>query len=524
MKPPPFLLAAIFLGALAGAAPPAPAETPIDRPARPAPPGPHLRKTEAAELLKRSFARRQPIVGTYYFYWYDRESGQHFVDPDGSDALTDHPEKEEGYSFRSSAWHRRELLDMIDAGLDYVLPVYWGYPGAYDEWSFNGIPPLIEASERLRVEGKAPPRIGLFYDTSTLRHNRRGFHADLTTLEGKEWLYVSARDFYSMVPPALWAAVEGRPIVWLYSASFVRRQDPAALDYLRAEFQKDFGVEPFIVKESSWRGRADAVYAWGAAINPNAIDIAALGPGYDHSAVPGRKPLVRGREGGAFYRRAWELMLSRHPASRPAIAVVETWNEFHEATEIAPTREYGRLYVELTRKHADLWRAGARVERSGPYAKAAEVRVVLGAENVSRGLVQRDYEDGKTAPAEAAGKSGRKNAGGDAGRYIYFEVDDSFFFADASSLEIEVEVFDAAAGRVVLEYDSTDAGAPHGGAFKALTLISLEGTGSWKRAKAVLEDAAFGGRANSNDFRLSVAGKELTVREVVLRRGSAVKR
>jgi hypothetical protein len=326
---------------------------------RPEPPGQFARPVDRAMLAKTAFGRTQPIVGTYYFYWYDVNTGEHFVNSDRSDALTDHPVDANDYSYRSANWHQRELDDMLVAGLDFLLPVYWGYPGDYDGWSFVGLRTLVEACRRLEKAGRKPPRIGMFYDTSTLQHNRAGFHADLATPEGREWLYLSVRDFYSLIPPDLWATIEGRPLVWLYSAAFAKRQDPAALDELRSAFERDFGCQPFIVKEVSWQGQADASYAWGAALEPKLHGVLAVGPGYDHRAVPGRTPLVRAREGGDFYRRSWEWGLRQDPAARPSIAIVETWNEFHEGTEIAPTKEYGRAYLELTRHFADRWRAAS---------------------------------------------------------------------------------------------------------------------------------------------------------------------
>lgn len=326
---------------------------------RPGPPGPFAKPVDKSVLAKTAFGPRQPIVGTYYFYWYDVKTGEHFVDGDGTDALTDHPADSTDYSFRLPAWHEREMADMLEAGLDFLLPVYWGYPGDYESWSFVGLRALVDACRRMEQAGRRPPRIGMFYDTSTLQHNGRGFHADLATPEGREWLYLSVRDFYSLIPPDLWATIEGRPLVWLYSAAFAKRQDPQALDVLRTEFERDFGCQPFVVKEVSWQGQADASYAWGAALKPNQHGVLAVGPGYDHSAVPGRTPLVRDREGGAFYRRSWEWGLSQDSASRPTIAIVETWNELHEGTEIAPTKEYGRTYLELTRQYADRWHGSA---------------------------------------------------------------------------------------------------------------------------------------------------------------------
>ena len=136
-------------------------------------------------------------------------------------------------------------------------------------WSFAGLPPLVKAAEELIQEGKRPPAIGLFYDTSTLANNSWGVHVDLTTEYGKQWFYASIRDFFSMIPPRLWALVDGRPVVVLYSASFARAHDQGCIDYVKAEFRRQFGgMVPYIIREASWKVKSDNVYAWGGAIHP----------------------------------------------------------------------------------------------------------------------------------------------------------------------------------------------------------------------------------------------------------------
>ena len=488
-------------------------------PKRLRPPGPHVRPVARSELRSTAFGVAEPIVGTYYFYWYDIETTEHFVDHDGTDALTRHPATTEGYSYRKASWHRRELEDVAAAGLDFVLPVYWGWPGGYRGWSFVGLPPLVEAARAMARDGKKPPRIGCFYDTSTLRHNGKRYHADLSTVEGKEWLYTTARDFFALIPPDLWATIDGRPLLWLYSAAFAKVQDPKALDWLRREFQHDFGVEPFIVKEISWQGRADATYAWGAALKPTVYGIAAVGPGYDHAAVPGRTPLVREREGGAFYRRSWEWILARPLTMRPRIAIVETWNEWHEGTDIAPSTESGRQYVDLTREYADLWHRGTVVRPSGGYGSHREVSITLGAQNKSKGITQNDEPDGKTRVVVVHGESGRETAATKhGGRYIYFDVDDAFYWANGEAVEIEVTFLDAGKGDVVVEYDSLDRTAFLDGAFKAPPPLKRRGTGAWITGRIRVEDAAFTGRANRNDLRIIDRDGSLKVRRVAVRK------
>jgi hypothetical protein len=329
-----------------------------EQPPIPPAPGPYIRPDAAS--FGRSFAKDQRIVGTYYFYWYDADSKAHVIDHDGSDALTTHPPTLEGFSYRSVAWHRTQLLDMIDAGIDFVLPVFWGAPSEQDRqaslhWSYAGLPPLVEAHAELVSEGKDPPRIGLFYDTSTLRHNAWQLHIDLTTDYGRQWFYATIRDFFSMIPPEDWAMIDGHPIVLLYSAAFAKAHDQEVIDYTRTAFARDFsGKTPYIAPEVSWNVRADNKVAWGGALGLKNPGIASLGPGYDHSAVPGRSPLVVPRREGKFYEELW-LRLLQQPST---IVMVETWNEFHEGTDVCESKEYGRQYIELTRRYSDLFRKG----------------------------------------------------------------------------------------------------------------------------------------------------------------------
>jgi hypothetical protein len=96
----------------------------------------------------------------------------------------------------------------------------------------------------------------------------------------------------------------------------------------------------------SWHVKADSVVAWGGALGlKNPGGVASLGPGYDHSAVPGRTPLVVDRRGGAFYEEQWLKFLRRSAH----FVMVETWNEWHEGTDVAESKEFGRRYLELTR-------------------------------------------------------------------------------------------------------------------------------------------------------------------------------
>jgi len=311
-----------------------------------------------------SFTSADYIVSTYYFYWYDIHTGYHITNGNGSDALTDHPDystpyplgpggyparppaiynKRPPFSYREPAWHVREIGRMVGAKIDVMLPVYWGVPGVED-WSNEGLRTLEKAMDTLEAQKRRYPAVGMFYDTTTLNG------VDLSTPAGKNQFYGTIRDFYSLIPPKRWARINGRAIVWLYYSGWPSRVDPAALSEASDRFASQFGgVRLFFVGDEGWRNAGatiDMTYSWGAAVNgPILKDVAAIGPGYNDSAVIYRpQPLIRPREDGAFYHDSWE---AAHSSGRRLIAL-ETWNEYHEGTEISPSFEYGWYYWYVT--------------------------------------------------------------------------------------------------------------------------------------------------------------------------------
>ena len=362
-----------------------------------------MQKLKAGDK-RPSFNSGEPLIATTYFYWYDNATKEHIVNSDGSDALTDHPPKLEGMSYRNVDWHAAELADMIEAGIDVALPVYWGTPGQNrsKKFSMAGLPKLVAARERLLAQGKTPPLLGMFYDTSTLQWNEKGYHVDLTTAPEQRWFYGTIRVFFSLIPPRHRASIDGRPLLFLYTRGFAKNVDEKLFPAVRKMFEGSFGTDLYIVKMQNWPGEADSSYQWGGAITPQLLDTAAIGPGYDHSAVPGRAPLVRKRKGGDFYRFAWEKLLSMPPQNRAWLLHIETWNELHEGTEICHTSEYGRKYIELTRRYAEMFHDGRRIAR--PFRPLSARDKIWATPGESVGLDVVDPTDGADLRIRSIGK------------------------------------------------------------------------------------------------------------------------
>jgi hypothetical protein len=321
-----------------------------------------------------SFPAKAKLVVTYYFYWHDltdparRERSKQF--------FAELPTRAATYSYASAETHRAEFEDMQAAGIDVALPVYWGEPGhpgrdfnptAPHHWSTEGIPPMVAALDAMAKAGH-PFKLGMFYDTTILAN------ADLTTAAGKEYFYINVRDFYSRVPPRYWAAVGGKPIVWLYDTQWVSKFDQSSLDYLSDRFAKDFGgMRPFISREWQWyqsKGvepqtvlKSDGLYSWGAAPSgfnsDNRFTVAEVGPGFSNTRYCKGGLAANcfdvNRENGAFYERQLREAVR---SGRPILAV-ETWNEFSEGSDIADTVQFGRSYINLTKRYADQFHRGS---------------------------------------------------------------------------------------------------------------------------------------------------------------------
>lgn len=436
-------------------------------------------------------------LAAYYFYWYDVYTGLHFIDPDGTDALTDHPPDRDlaTFSYTEVSWHRGQLLDLMAAGVDVVLPVYWG-DAANLYWSQNGLRNLVAAEQALIGEGRTPPGIGMSYDTTALQYQNGNAPADLTTPAGKALFYGMIADFFGLVPSSLWATVGGRPIIVLYVSQYASAYDQSTFDYAVEHFRADFGTTPYIIRESSWRNvTTDGVYTWGVALNGAGVwgGVGSLGPGYDETAVYGRpNPRVRARECGEFYKDGWEAMLS----ADPSFVLLETWNEFHEGTDVAASREYGSAYIALTAENAARWKSLG----GGP---AAFVWFDPGEHPLRRGLQPAlSAGDGVWAASIVGGHGALHpvNTSSPPSYYIYFDVADAFLHAAASEVWVTVEYFDGGTDTWQLQYDGT------GGAYIDAPAVSLQNTKQWKRASFRLTDAYFGGRQNGGaDLRLSDA-------------------
>lgn len=498
-------------------------------------PGPYIKLNNSQ--IPIGFNENDPVVGTFYFYWHKygktAQSSEHFYDFDGTDALTDHPVNAESYNYLDASWHRQELLNMVDTGIDISLPVFWGLPIFDDsitkKFSYTGLSPMNTATQQLIKEGRRAPKVGMFYDTTSLsaKYAPSG-GIDLSTTAGKAWFYVTIRNYFSMIPPQLWATIDSKPIVYLYSANFAKSGTTSGSDlltYVNQHFAEDFGETiPYIVKDASWGlTNASSTYFWGGALGRKVHRTITIGPGYDDAAVPRPTRTFRDRENGMFYRRNWDLLLGVKPEHRPKMLVIETWNELHEGTEIVETIEYGRMYLDMTKEYVQKWHNQYYAKPAGQYSGYKAVNSTFGNSGISQGieyLLGPDTGEAAVRRINIGGKDAIETASPNSIKYLYFKVDNGFFFDSGNNINIEVEYYDEGSGVFSLEYDSFNSSAPWYGAYKAGGNQSFTGTGTWKTKTFSLSDAKFCDLQNANtDFRLYTANT-LKIHRIIITKTS----
>lgn len=524
--------------------------------ALPDPPGPHCPVPVSEVTNLSSYGPGDRLVATYYFYWYkwkDACAGK-ICDPvynrshiefapgfQGSttplDALTDHPVGLESWNFEDPQWHLSQINTISETGIDIILPVFWGVPGRYGEdgcveaaWSKVGLENLVKALESNEGGKFRNPRIGMFYDTSTLSfaspfNPKQGNKIDLTTEQGLKHFYATIRDFFSLIPPRYWALWEGHPMVWLYGSEFANAHDGSLLQYTRAQFARDFGgLTPLVVAHTDWSPSigADWVYQWGAAVKPTFLSVNGIGPGFDNSAALGKprgSHVLRERKDGDFYRDAWECAL-RSPAP---LTVIESWDELHEGTEICDTTEYGDQYRKMTMDYIAKFKNPVNIgPLPGPFQGAKSVSWLGG--TMPLGIEPVTAEDGAFDKVTTEdGVVLQMNS-----QYLYFAVDDSFYFCGREPLSVEVEFFSIpagtgqspsdGAGTIGLEFDSWKMGAKFWGMYKQTETIPVNRKIGWRTIRFDLKEARLANNQNQMaDFRI-VAPKGFRIKKVTLSR------
>jgi glycoprotein endo-alpha-1,2-mannosidase len=254
------------------------------------------------------------------------------------------------YDSRDPRLARGQIEAARAAGLDGFVVSWWGR----ESEETAGFAALLAAARGTGL------RLAPYYEAGELwPRGGSGVAADLEAL----------LDRHGSDPG--WLRVDAAPVVLVYGAHRVR---PPVWEYVRRRLATA-GRRVYLIGDAAspawmphfdalhvytpvtflargrdvaaeYRARADAARAAGLPF------MAAVAPGFDDRTI--RQPgTVVPRVGGALYDATWRAAL----AADPAWVLVASWNEWHEGSEIEPSREHGTRYLEATRVWAERFRA-----------------------------------------------------------------------------------------------------------------------------------------------------------------------
>jgi hypothetical protein len=326
-----------------------------------------------------------PIVGAYYYPWYyparwTNEPVAHM--PELGLYRSDDPE----VASRHVDWARQ-------AGIDFFM-VSWVNPGGYEDRNFRkAVLPEIE---------KKGYRFAFLYETPISLQIPAGqrFDFDQVRPDGRKVgdVFVAHFDYlartYLKHPCCL--RVGGAAVVEIYLVRDMVHAGPY-LAAVRERLRKD-GIALFLIADAvywqppetlDWallKEHFQAVTAYNMFDRPDFLPsvqkqfraadraartsglalIPAVMPGYDDTALRGRDRATIDRRGGAFYAEFWNLAAEFVARDQPFL-LITSFNEWHEGTELEPSREYGSAYLDFTRRHVEQLRQ--RTEPDTPPAQ-----------------------------------------------------------------------------------------------------------------------------------------------------------
>ncbi len=239
------------------------------------------------------------------------------------------------------------------AGIDGFICSWWGI----DDFTDRAFRKMLEIVEK---EKGLPLKLTIYYERVSQ------VAVDKVEAAVKDIIYIL--DEYGGSPAFL--KVDGKPVIFIYGRALSQLGDKWR-DVVKEVKRLKRGGAIFICDSlhSRWLDTFDGLHEYnpvGAVLakvdmfmrykttkdvceKRGKISCATVIPGYDDSNVRPKNPIIRLRDEGKLYKKLWEDAIK----ADVDWVLICTFNEWHEGTEIEPSLEYGRFYLQLTREYAN---------------------------------------------------------------------------------------------------------------------------------------------------------------------------
>lgn len=301
-----------------------------------------------------------PQVLAFYYPWYQPS------DWDGGKPMATYNQTDSPYSSADPAALDRHVQQAQQAGIDGFIVSWWGQEPPWDQNTRlleERLPPgfsfalyLETFSKHLRTEDDLIRQIDYAlhtYATSPryLHYQGRpvlyGFSTHNVLMDHGAGNHPQYAEVWRRVLAAL--ALKGHHPVVVGEGRPFDVGDFDVFDGMHVYGTTDPGTTAALNRRMSLTARAWAAVhgglrrIWGSSILP----------GYDDRHIPGRRPDHFPRQDGLLYQEQWEAAIEAHSDQ----ALIVSFNEWLETTNIEPNLEWGDRYLDLTASLAARYRA-----------------------------------------------------------------------------------------------------------------------------------------------------------------------
>jgi glycoprotein endo-alpha-1,2-mannosidase len=330
-------------------------------------------------------AEGAPMVGAYYYPWYGTFAGGHDVRQSTRGHLTPQQLPSSGvYSSRNATTISNHIDQSHQGNIDFWAMSWWGPSSAENTTIRDSILAHPRASEmEYAIHYESTGRLGTFENPN---------YGNLIP----DFRYMANNYFQN--PNYL--EIDGRPVVFMYltRAYFNTQASRDAVAGLRAAMQSEFGINPYIVGDdifgpvdpqraqlwdaitdfdvygtslqargSTAAGLADLanVYdnARAAIAGTNVGFIPTASPGFNDKGVRNGHPAAprymtdnaNSFEGDLFEQMLKNVVVPRVDPKANNILMINSFNEWHEDTQIEPTNVAPRTNTDdsLTQRYSE---------------------------------------------------------------------------------------------------------------------------------------------------------------------------
>ena len=318
--------------------------------------------TATALLSFKAFAQNRPKkeVLVFYYGWYGTKarSGQniHWLNPDPArEHIADSPDYPVGgpYDSLDPAIIARQMAQIKAAGITGLIASWWGQ----DDRTNDQLRLLLDAAgaQGLKVTAYIEQVVsaeGAAADTLYL-HQKYTRHPAWLHLDNKPVIMYFDRLMQTI-------GLEG----WHKAHGLIEKQAPNAMRFIgtantleeiaarKASFDglhiysQQFEGAEFRLFPALWRSRY--YRGWVKAQQGAKVTTATILPGYDDRLLPdrkGKRPVIE-REDGEPFRRLWKAAIT----ARPDWVLIVSFNEWHEASQIEPSTDFGMRELDTCRE------------------------------------------------------------------------------------------------------------------------------------------------------------------------------